>query len=164
MIRRAAVEDARGIADVHTRTWQAAYRHVFPAGTLDALDLEAREARWRQNVVDPGVPVFVAVEDGSVLGFVAVGPSRDPDCDGELWGIYVAPEAWGTGAGAALMEAGLDHLRAHFRAAILWVLDDNPRARRFYEKHGWVFDGTRKRGRHLGVDTDEVRYRIILDR
>ena len=164
MIRRATVEDAPGIAEAHARTWQAAYRHVFPAEALDALDAENREPRWRQNVVDPDVPVFVAVERGSVLGFVAVGPSRDPDCDGELWGVYVVPEAWGKGVGAVLMETGLDYLRAHFREAILWVLDENPRARRYYEKHGWAFDGTTKRGRHLGVDTDEVRYRITLER
>jgi RimJ/RimL family protein N-acetyltransferase len=155
------VEDAAAIADLHVRTWQAAYRHVFPADRLDAMDAGERVARWEQNVVDPDVPVFVA-DQGGVVGFVAVGPSRDEDCDGELWGIYVAPEAWGTDAGGSLMEAGLEYLRANFREAILWVLEDNPRARRFYEKHGWSLDGTTKRGHHLGVDTDEVRYRIDL--
>jgi ribosomal protein S18 acetylase RimI-like enzyme len=161
VIRRATVEDAEGIAAVHVRTWQAAYRHVFPPDALDAMHVEERIERWRQNVVDPGVQVFVADEDG-VVGFVTVGPSRDPDCDGELWGIYVAPAAWGRGPDGELMRAGLESLGATFREAILWVLDDNPRARRFYEKHGWTLDGATKRRRHLGVDTDEVRYRIVL--
>ena len=161
MIRRATVADARGIAEVHTRTWQAAYRHAFPDELLDGLDVDEREEGWRQHVVDPEAAVFVADEDG-VVGFLAVGPSRDPDCDGELYGIYVAPEVWGKGAGPALMEAGLDHLRSKFSEAILWVLEDNPRARRFYEKHGWALDGTTKRGEHLGVETAEVRYRIRL--
>jgi RimJ/RimL family protein N-acetyltransferase len=161
VIRRARVEDAPAIADLHVRSWQAAYRHVFPAERLDAMDAAERVERWEQNVVDADVPVFVADQQG-VVGFVAVGPSRDPDCDGELWGIYLAPEAWGSGAGGALMEAGLMYLRANFREAILWVLRDNPRARRFYEKHGWSADGREKRGHHLGVDTDEVRYHIDL--
>ena len=60
------------------------------------------------------------------------------------------------------MEAGLDYLRGEFSEAILWVLQDNPRARRFYERHGWTLDGASKRSRHLGVDVDEVRYRIRL--
>jgi RimJ/RimL family protein N-acetyltransferase len=60
------------------------------------------------------------------------------------------------------MVAGLGELHAHYAAAVLWVLDDNPRARRFYEKHGWSPDGATKTGRHLGVDTAEVRYRISL--
>jgi RimJ/RimL family protein N-acetyltransferase len=162
VIRRAVVADAPAIAELHVRTWQSAYRHVFPAGPLDAMAADdARVEGWRQNVVDPDVPVFVVDEDG-IVGFVAVGPSRDEDCDGELWGIYVVPEAWGTGAGAELMRAGLDYLGARFGEAILWVLDDNPRARRFYEKHGWAPDGATKRGTHLGVDVDEVRYRITF--
>ena len=41
-VRRAEPADARGIAEVHTRTWQAAYRHVFPAEVLDGLDVEER--------------------------------------------------------------------------------------------------------------------------
>jgi hypothetical protein len=42
------------------------------------------------------------------------------------------------------------------------VLDDNPRARRFYEKHGWSPDGATKTGRDLGINTAEVRNRISL--
>jgi RimJ/RimL family protein N-acetyltransferase len=160
VIRRARVEDARAIATLHVRTWQVAYRHVFPAEALDAMDVEERVPRWEQNLVTPEVPAWVAEQEDKVVGFVCVGPSRDPDCDGELYGIYVVPEAWGTGAGAGLMEAGLEYLRAHFHEAILWVLDDNPRARRFYEKHGWRTDGATRTGSHLGVDTFEVRYRI----
>jgi ribosomal protein S18 acetylase RimI-like enzyme len=162
VIRRATVEDARGIAELHTRTWQAAYRHILPAADLDALDVGEREERWRQNLARPEVPTFVVEEDGAFVGFVTVGPSRDPDCDGELYGIYVAPEAWGSGAGAALTAAALGELHARYAEAALWVLEDNPRARRFYEKHGWSPDGTQKTGRQLGVDTAEMRYRISL--
>jgi GNAT superfamily N-acetyltransferase len=93
---------------------------------------------------------------------VTLGPSRDHDCDGELYGVYVLPEAWGTGAGGELMETALAELGAAFREAILWVLEDNPRARRFYEKHGWQPDGATKRDEYLGVETHEVRYRINL--
>jgi len=162
VIRRATADDARGIAEVHTRAWQVAYRHLFPPEALDAISVDEREERWRQNLADDDVEVLVAEEDGRVAAWATVGPSRDLDCDGELYGIYAAPEAWGGGAGGAVMERALEELRARFQEAILWVLSDNPRARRFYEKHGWTLDGATKRGHHLGVDTDEVRYRIRL--
>ena len=51
---------------------------------------------------------------------------------------------------------------AGHRDAILWVLDDNPRARRFYEREGWTLDGGRKEQDHLGVRVAEVRYRLNL--
>jgi len=49
-VRRAEPADARGIAEVHTRTWQAAYRHVFPADVLDSLDVEERVRGWLERI------------------------------------------------------------------------------------------------------------------
>jgi hypothetical protein len=42
--------------------------------------------------------------------------------------------------------------------AILWVLDDNPRARRFYELAGWAADGTAREIELFGFRFPEVRY------
>ncbi len=98
-----------------------------------------------------------------MVGWATVGPSHEEASWGELYGIYVDPEAWGTGAGPALIRAAAEELRAHgHAAAVLWVLADNPRARRFYEREGWSTDGARRTGEHLGVRTDEIRYRISL--
>ena len=63
------------------------------------------------------------------------------------------------------MRRALELLRERgYEEAVLWVLDDNPRARRFYEAGGWRLDGARRRGEHLGVRTEEVRYRIDVPR
>jgi GNAT superfamily N-acetyltransferase len=160
-VRPARPEDAAAIAAVHVRTWQAAYEHVFGSGRLAALDeqLPARVERWERLLRDDG-GVWIAEDGGSILGFAGCGPSRDADADGELYSIYVLPEAWGSGAGAALMAVARDHLRAGYVESILWVLDDNPRARRFYEREGWTADGERKTDTFLGVEVGEVRYRL----
>ena len=161
-IRRARLEDAAAIAEVHVRTWQAAYEHVFGAERLATLDLAARTRRW-EGWLAAGENAAVAVEDGRVVGFVWVGESREAADEGELFAIYALPEAWGTGAGAGLMAAGLAALRGlGHPEAILWVLADNPRARRFYEREGWQDDGGRKADEFLGVPVEEVRYRIAL--
>lgn len=163
MIRPAQPGDAHGIADVHVRTWRGAYGHVFPRQELDALSVDEREQRWRSWLAGDGADMLVAERDGRVIGFAGVGPSRDEDGLGELYAIYVLPEAWGTGAGPELMAAALDALRATgYAEATLWVLEDNPRGRHFYEKTGWALDGTTRRGVHLGTEVAEVRYRISL--
>ena len=162
-VRRAAVADASAIAAVHTGTWQAAYEHVFGAERLAGLDADLRRAGWERGIAS-GETVFVAEDDGRVVAFVSVGSSREPGGLGELYAIYAAPEAWGSGAGTALMRTGLEALRdAGYAEAILWVLEDNPRARRFYEREGWTLDGARKEDEFLGVCVPEVRYRIRLD-
>jgi ribosomal protein S18 acetylase RimI-like enzyme len=163
-VRPARPEDAAAIAAVHVRTWQAAYDHVFGAERLAVLDeqLPRRIERWEQLLREEG-GVWVAEADGRVVGFVGYGVSRDEagPAEGELYSIYVLPEAWGSGAGPALMAVAREALLAAYPVAILWVLDDNPRARRFYEREGWAADGGRKTDTFLGVEVTEVRYRLV---
>jgi GNAT superfamily N-acetyltransferase len=142
------------VARVQVETWQAAYAHAFPREQLESQSVEDREEMWRG-----WPPTFVAELNGTIVGFVAVGASRDDGADGELFAIYVHPDHWGIGLGRALIEAGEERLRelGHVEA-LLWVLDDNPRARRFYEVAGWSADGTTRRIEVFGFDVPEARY------
>ncbi|HET8893727.1 MAG TPA: GNAT family N-acetyltransferase [Gaiellaceae bacterium] len=160
-IRQATVEDGAAIADVHVRTWQAAYEHVFGADRLAGIDGSRRRAGWERNLA-AGERAFVAEVDGRVVAFVSIG-AGEVDGEGELFAIYALPEAWGSGAATVLMRTAVKTLRElGYREAVLWVLDDNPRARRFYEREGWALDGGTKEGEFLGMEVPEVRYRIKL--
>ncbi len=165
-VRRAGVDDAAAVADIHVRSWQVGYEHVFGAEKLASISVEGRLPRWLEILAADEQACFLAEDDdGRVLGWCTVGTAREADIEnvGEVWGIYAAPEAWGSGAGSALLAAGVDELRRQgFAEASLWVLDDNPRARRFYEREGWTLDGARKQDEFLGVTVDEVRYRRQL--
>lgn len=158
-VRAAVPDDAEAIAAVHVRAWQAAYAHVFPPERLAGLDQAARARQWREGL-ESGWKVLVTDD---LSGFAGMGPSRDVSGEGELYAIYVSPEHWGSGRGRALMDAALDDLRAQgFDEATLWVLEDNPRARRFYEAAGWETDGATKEDDFLDTRVPEVRYRISL--
>ena len=163
-MRRATADDAEAIAGVQERGWQAAYRHVFPPERLDRGGF-IRGDRWRTRLETPppGWSTFVALA-GGVVGFASVGPSRDVEGLGELYALYVHPDAWGTGAGRTLIERAETHLAHEYDEAALWVLEDNPRARRFYELAGWTPDGARTEGEWFGVRAAEVRYRKRLSR
>ena len=162
-VRPARREDAAAIADVHARTWQAAYEPVFGAERLAGIG-DRRRAQWEEWLADPPPDwrVFVAEAAGRVVGFAWVGDSREEPGKGEVFAIYVLPEAWGSGAGAALMASALEALRG-YSSAMLWVLEENPRARRFYEREGWILDGARREEEIRGVTVAEVRYRTTFD-
>jgi GNAT superfamily N-acetyltransferase len=162
-VRTATEADADAIEGIRVRAWRVAYRHVFPPAELDAMPIDA--ARWRDRIADPpnGWTTLVADRDGEVIGFTALGPSRDGAPVGELYAIYVDPEAWSTGAGRALIQSTEELLAASFDEAILWVLEENPRARRFYELFGWTHDGGRQLFERYGVRAPEVRYRKALE-
>jgi GNAT superfamily N-acetyltransferase len=121
---------------------------------------------WRTGLAraTPPAQTVVAVADGEIVGFAGIGVARDePPGVGELYTIYVEPDAWGRGCGRALMAEMLSRLRAEgFSEAVLWVLEDNPRTRRFYELCGWAADGGMKEEEWLGTLVREVRYRIAL--
>jgi GNAT superfamily N-acetyltransferase len=161
-VRPAGPADAPAMGRLHVRAWQSAYRGQMPDDYLDGLEPEQRAAYWAEALgrEHPRGAILVAEEAGQVIGFAAVGPSRDPEGAGELFAINLDPAHWGTGAGRALLEAAQAELaRLGFGETVLWVLPGNARARRFYETAGWRTDGSERTAEGHGVSFAEVRYR-----
>jgi GNAT superfamily N-acetyltransferase len=169
-VRPARPADAAAIADVHIEAWRRAYRHVLGDRAPAGAALAGREGRWREMLEQeaPRRHVLVVGRPGAPPdGFAAWGPTRDDDEDpavtAELAAIYVRPALWGAGAGRLLMERGRALARGDgFVRATLWVVEDNPRARRFYAAAGWAPDGRRRVEAVLGREVREVRYRTPL--
>jgi GNAT superfamily N-acetyltransferase len=156
VIRPAVPGDAEAIARVHVRAWQQAYAHVFCAEDLAALSVEGRTQSARELI--GSVVAMVVEREGELLGFAFAGPSVDEGDVAEVYSIYVDPSAWGTGLGRGLMLEVEHRLRQlQFRQAELWVLQHNPRARRFYEAGGWRSADVRLI-EVFGTDIPEIRY------
>ena len=92
--------------------------------------------------------MWVAEDDGTVLGEVAAGQTRDEDAPpgtAEVLALYVEPDRQGEGVGTALLAHAVDELRAAgFVRVILWTLAASPQSTRFYAKCGWRRDGAVK--------------------
>jgi len=161
-IREATPADAAAIAGVHVASWQWAYRGHLPDETLDGLDPAAREEQWRSAMAEPSMSVLVAVDRGAVVGFASAGPTDGDDAtpgSAHLFAIYLAPEAAGRGVGRALLVRTEAWMRdAGFTDATLWVLETNARARTFYERAGWTWDGTRSSHQVQCSNLPIVRY------
>jgi GNAT superfamily N-acetyltransferase len=157
-VRLARGDDAPAVETIRIEAWRVAYRHILPPADLDAMPIDA--SRWRARFDSPpeGWATFVAERDAAVIGFVAVGPSRDEREAGEVYAIYVDPRAWSSGAGRALIVKAEEQLARAYSLANLWVLTGNARARRFYELAGWSPDGVVKAEDIFGVAAEEIRY------
>jgi GNAT superfamily N-acetyltransferase len=158
------------VARVHVRSWQSGYAGIVPDEILAALDPADFAARRRYRDIPPGGGSIVAAAEGRVVGLAAFGPYRpekdvlDPSM-GELYSIYVDPPGWGSGAGHRLFAEAKEQLTvAGFPGLRLWVLEDNHRARRFYERQGMRPDGERTVWTPRGheVELPELRYVLAL--
>jgi len=170
VVRAATERDIERLAEVHVYSWQSAYPGLMPQDYLDAQDVGQRATQWRRWLVEPPPRVHVLLADHEregVIGFAVAAPYRAEEGEthpgehvGELAAIYALAGHWGTGVGRRLMDAAVAELMGEgFTDAVLWVIDGNVRARRFYEAAGWAPDGARKLDQRGGWDIPEVRYR-----
>lgn len=166
-IRPLRYKDIEAVVDIHMGGWLSAYKGILADEILDNLDRDRWLQRYRDQAASDGPwHTLIAVTDRP-LGHVAYGPYREQDSEeidpsvGEILSIYIDESVYGTGVGAQLMAAALQALpQPEVR---LWVLEENLRARRFYEKCGLRPDGEREiwtpRGSTLAYP--EIRYSIL---
>jgi ribosomal protein S18 acetylase RimI-like enzyme len=144
-IRTAGLDDVEGIARVRVESWQHAYRGIVPADYLDNLTVEETVARWK-SIIDSAVPTrfsLVAEDDaGQIIAYAAGGEERsgDPDYTGEIYALYVIPGHMRQGIGRLLVRSYAACLVERGRwSMLIWVLEQNTPARRFYEALGGCF-------------------------
>ncbi|WP_394215908.1 GNAT family N-acetyltransferase [Brachybacterium vulturis] len=142
-LRLATSGDARGCAFVHHTAWVETYSELLPRRHWETDTLSRRAESWRRRL-DGGTAVTVAETGGQIFGFAMTTPARtigahEPVRELELSSLYVLAAHHGRGAGQALLDAVL----RPDTPAQLWVLEENPRARRFYERNGFAADSAR---------------------
>ena len=167
-VRRADGGDAPRIAEIHVRSWQAAYSGVLPDELLDGLSVSEREQSWRVLLAESGHRRLILVAEGAdgLTGFCSVAtPSGDAgagEATAEDGALYVDPVSWRQGVGGALLSAALGELSERgWGEVVLWVLPENRVALDFYDRFGFVVeDGVEKREERSGRPV--VRLRIVL--
>jgi ribosomal protein S18 acetylase RimI-like enzyme len=152
-VRPADVEDLDELARVHATSSEAAYGRP--------RDIERTREAWRV-ALESDASVFVVEADSGIVGVLSVGPAREAPGAGEVYVIYVLPEAWGSVAGQLLLERAHEVLAERYDDAVLTVLAGNLRARRFYERNGWELDELRTEPHFGGEPTEVARYRRRL--
>jgi GNAT superfamily N-acetyltransferase len=151
--------DLMAVGDLHYRSRRSAYAGILSPAALDFGSPRALGEWWQERFrwERDTHRLTVAERDGAPAGFTYLGVGEEPDT-AELSAIHVEPALVGTGVGRLLMIDALAALRAYGSTGVLWVLEGNVRARRFYERGGWTCDGT-VRDAPMGAETTrQLRY------
>lgn len=136
-IRPGRDEDAAGFIRLIGNCWAE-----YPGCVLD-VDGEVPELRALSSYFrGQGGELWAAEQDGEVVGMAATRPMRQ-DATWEICKVYVAKSARGSGLAHALLDAAERHARAAGAARlVLWTDTRFEAAHRFYEKRGFVRQGS----------------------
>jgi GNAT superfamily N-acetyltransferase len=143
LLRPAEDSDPALVGALHHRSRAAAYADLVDPVTFAQRGPEMLTEWWieRWRWERDTHRMTVAEHDGQLLGFTYIGPSETPGA-AELYAIHVDPAWVGAGIGRQLMLKALTDLpRYGLDRAVLWVLEGNKAARRFYDAGGWHPDG-----------------------
>lgn len=155
-LREPRPADVDACTQLHARIWRETYRGIMPDEVVDRLSPEGFRPTWERvaqayqqgTVPQDGRAFRVAFVDGEPVGFVMTGPALDddPPSPRQVYALNVAPERQGTGLAQRLLAEAFGDGPGY-----LWVARGNDRAVRFYERHGFVLDGTAAEDRHDGL-------------
>lgn len=130
-------DDFNAVREIYEKSWKFAYRDIVPMEWMESRPKD----KWGGNILHNGRTEIGAFDGDRIVGTASFGISRWENFSscGEIVTIYLLPEYIGRGVGSQLMNACIEELEfLGFTEILLWVLEDNHRARRFYEKHGFV--------------------------
>ena len=158
-LRPGTDDDLRAVGALHFHSRATAYAGILSPDALTYGSPEvlgewwAERWKWERDTHR----LTVAADGETLAGFSYVGPSEE-DGLAELYALHAGPAYVGTGVGRALMIDALPALARLGDRAVLWVLEANDRARRFYDRAGWIPDGTTRIEPVNGEPVPQLRY------
>jgi RimJ/RimL family protein N-acetyltransferase len=148
-----------------TEAYVESFRNAVDAVARERLYLAMTEAppledtkRFVQGNIRDGRPHFVALDGARVIGWCDISSlHRALFAHAGVLGMGVVDGYRGQGVGEALMRAALDAAKsAGLTRVELTVREHNVRAKRLYEKMGFVAEGVKRRGVRLDGNYEDL--------
>ena len=147
-VRNAELEDMKRLGHIMSVSFRTAFSDFISRETLEACAQEENCAALLEGIFREGKAHFLMGGDSGMLVW-----EQRPE-GAEIIAIHTLPGSWGTGLGTAMLTEALNQIGN--QPVFLWAFEENVRARRFYEKHGFRWDGTQRLSEFDGAV--EVRY------
>lgn len=147
-IKKVSFGDEETLAYIQTESWKAAFKDILPKEELErCTKIEKATAMYRRLLEQNIGNGYLMEVAGKAHAIAWWDETREKDMPGyaELICIHSLQNHWGEGYGSKLMETVLDDIsKTGYSKVMLWVFEKNMRARRFYEKHGFITAGKEK--------------------
>lgn len=137
-VRKIKYKDIESVVDINIKDWQMAYKGIIEQSSLDNLNRNKKIGKWRKHYNIGNV--IVAEKNEKILGFCRYSEKTETaECDCEIIALYVDYENHEHGVGRKLVEYAINDLKEKGKSnMIIWCLEKNVEARKFYEKMGGI--------------------------
>ena len=145
------------ISKIYEKSWKFAYDGIIPKEYLNNIP----KGHWIPHLDNKDMHSLVLIESVKFIGTSSYCGSRSAEFKdfGEIVSIYLLPEYMGKGYGGKLFEATVNELALlGYKNIFLWVLEENTKARRFYEKKGFKLSDKFMQLNIGGKNLKEVAY------
>lgn len=141
--RNVTMKDSAAVADLFARSFVETFAHLYRKQDLDSFLAGASAEAFAAEIADPAFALRLAESEGEPVGFAKLGPANlpieSPEGTVELWQIYVLKPWQGQGIAQELYGWAEQEARRREGTHLqLTVFVDNHRARRFYDRRGFV--------------------------
>ncbi|MBE6897196.1 MAG: GNAT family N-acetyltransferase [Ruminococcaceae bacterium] len=147
-IERAKLGDEAVLAYIQTESWKAGFKDILNAETLQRSTQIDKATMMYRRILEQNIGNgYLLKVDGEPHCIAWWDTTRGNDMPGyaELICIHSLQNRWRKGYGSKMMETVLwDISAAGYKKVMLWVFEDNARARHFYEKHGFTTSSKKK--------------------
>ena len=147
MINLVCDANIRQAAEVHAISWRESHRDICSEEFI-AVHTTERQIEYLKSQMKKGAAIYLLSDAGKPVGIVSI---RD-DVVGDL---YVLPDQQGRGYGTQLLRFAIEKCVG---TPTLWVLNQNQRAIRLYERNGFRLTGERK---ELSETLSELQMRLM---
>ena len=147
-VRAASFSDMSLASRIMVTSFRTAFGAFVSPETMDVCTNPENCLAMLEGIYAEGKMQFLMAGD---VGFLCW---QETDEGSEIVALHTLPESWGTGTGHALLAETLNRIGR--QDVFLWAFEENTRARKFYEKHGFRWDGSRRVSEFDGAI--EVRY------
>nr|UWI51934.1 GNAT family N-acetyltransferase [Clostridioides difficile] len=160
-IRKAVIDDVEDISEIYAQSWKTAYKGIIPQDYLDNLKNDFWVETFKDLIENNKITAKMVFDNKKSIGCIAYGNSRDDTLKdwGEIVSLYLLPQYFGKGVGNEIFQSAIDDMKlAGFSNIYLWVLEENQRARKFYEKHGFYCNNDIYTVKIMDKKINDIRY------
>ena len=143
-IRKATIGDLARIAEIVIFNYRL---NFYPIFKNDDYYFNEFQVPTIMKQYESSIDNMWVYDDGAIKGMIQVENQ-------EIKKLFVEPMLQGNCIGSMLLKYAIDYHNAN----ILWALEKNTRAIRFYERHGFIITADKK------LEEDTTEYLVRLER